>query len=272
MALILVHVGSELLDDVTDGDIGPTWQGRKADEIVLAAVTLCTTLSQLALAELDAPLAVVHAMQRTLARGLLAMAGGQARDIAQAGSANVRSADVEAAIAGKAGGALGMYAALGAQLAGASTDVVDLYAEVGRSIGIAAQIRSECWDLFQAPFSRDLKAGTRTLPLSLYLERLASDERDEFLLLLDDARGDVEAQRRVRERVSRTGSARTCAIVIETYLQRAREALAKAHPRKVAGNALLQMIARYSLLERRTSSALAGGSRTRPAPVPETRR
>jgi geranylgeranyl pyrophosphate synthase len=248
VALLFLHMGTELLDDVMDADLGTAWEGVRPDEICLAGAAFCSTLAPLALSAVDAPAETVLAMQRTLAGGLLAMFQGQATDVALTGAHSAPPAEVEASIVGKCGGALAMYAALGAQVAGAKSEIVDAYAEIGRCLGVAAQIRSECVDLFLEDTSRDLVAGSRTLPIAFYLERLTGEERKEFLDLLECARHEPAAQEAVRECLRAVNVLRDCAIRVDAYCDRARETLFRTCAREPAAGELHQLIQRSSFI------------------------
>ena len=91
--------------------------------------------------------------------------------------------------------------ALAAAFAGAGAAALDQYDAMGRALGTAVQLTSDCRDLFEAPHSKDLAAGTRTLPIALTLDRLAGNERTEFVALLHRARTDTAAGMAVRERI-----------------------------------------------------------------------
>lgn len=262
LALLLAHIGTELLDDVSDGEIPAVWQGVPPAQIVLAAGALCAPLAQLALAEVDAPPATLATMQATFARGLLRMIGGQTADLAATGG-TPSSATVEATIIAKCGGAVALYAELAAQLAGAPPAAVERYAEFGRWLGVAAQLRSEYTDLFVALRSSDLAAGTRTLPIALYLEAIDRHERDAAMRLFEAARTDLGAQEKVREMLRDAAIGRACILIAEGYCERARTALAETGARWPARRALARLIEGNSLLamgRRRLAELQTAGS------------
>lgn len=243
----LLFLGIDIFDDVADGDLPGHWAPYRPAEINLAAATLLCALPQLALAELNAPLATLAAMQQALARGLLVMSAGQERDLASAGSAHARVQDVEASVAAKSGEEVAMFATMAAQFAGADRDIVSAYAALGRAIGTAGQLASDCHDLFDAPESRDLANGTRTLPIVLHLDRETS-----FLDLLEKARNDPAARDEVRRHLRASGALRHCAFVVEVYCQRALEALEEARPLEPARSGLRLVIDRLSFFPKHT--------------------
>lgn len=241
-ATTLLFLGIDICDDLADADLPAHWAGYRPAEINLAGATLLCALPQLAIAELDVPPACRDAMQRTLATGLLRMAAGQQTDLSLAGSGRVRVAEVEASVVAKSGEECALFAALAAQLAGAPRESVTLYTDLGRAIGTAAQLASDCYDLFDAPQSRDLANGTRTLPVALYLERQADGERATFLDLLSQAKGNMIAQETVRQRLRMAGALRHCTFVVEVYCQRALRTLAQIKPYEPGASGLRLMI------------------------------
>ncbi len=250
-ATVLLHLGIDIFDDLADGDLPDHWAGHRPTEINLLAATLLAALPQLALADLAAPPARLVAMQRAVAGGGLRMSAGQLRDLAMASAAIASPDDVEASVVDKSGEELAMFAALAAHLAEAPPALVELYTTLGRVIGTGRQFAEDCYDLFTAPHSRDLAAGTRTLPIALYLERRPGGERDDFLALLDQARADAAAQEAVRQCLREAGILRQSAFIVEVYCQRARRLLEQAAPREPGRVGLLALIDVMSFFPRR---------------------
>ncbi|MCU1273252.1 MAG: geranylgeranyl pyrophosphate synthase protein [Bryobacterales bacterium] len=250
-ATTLVYIGIDVFDDVGDGDHPGYWGQYGAAEMNLAAATLLSSLSRLAVLELDIAPPIRTAIERSLGKGLLAMSAGQQYDLATADSSVCTVDEVEASVCGKSGKELAMFARVGAELAEASPDIVDSYERFGYFLGAASQLSSDCYDLYQDPESRDLAHGARTLPIAFHLERLAQADRQSFLSLLDQARHDEHARCAVRERVREAGDLRRCAFLVETYCQRALRALEKADPLQPAHGILLAMIDSVSFFPKR---------------------
>lgn len=249
VAATLLVAGLDLLDDLMDGDLRDGWRGYRPSELLLAGTTLVAALPQLALGELPLPPERVVAVQRALAQAGLRISAGQQRDLAAVGRSRVSPVAAETTAAGKSGEVLAVIAALAATLAGAPARVVAGYAAVGRALGTALQLRSDCYDLFGAPWSRDLAAGARTLPIALYLHPLPASARRAFLALLAAACTDVAAQNAVRARLIEAGVPRQVGAVIARHCARAQAALDRLRPRPPAGAALRALIDRCSLLE-----------------------
>ncbi len=214
-------------------------------------------LPQLALSELPLPPERLVAMQRALARAGLRISAGQQRDLRAAGRSHLSPAAAEATAAGKSGEVLAVVAGLAASLAEAPPRAVTGYAAVGRALGTALQLRSDCYDLFGAPVSRDLAAGARTLPLALYLQARPR-ERRAFLALLDAARTDPVAQNAVRARLIEAGVLRLAGAAIARYCARARTVLDRLRPREPAGGDLRALIDRCALVEAPTGRGEKG--------------
>lgn len=249
VAATLLVAGLDLLDDLMDGDLANGWRGYRPAELLLAGTTLVAALPQLALGELPLPPERLVAMQRTLAQAGLRISAGQQRDLDAVGRPRVSPAAMEATAAGKSGEVLAVIAALAAALAGAPARAAAGYAAFGRALGTALQLRSDCYDLFGAPWSRDLAAGARTLPIALYLQPLPAAERQAFLNLLAAARVDPAAQNTVRARLIEAGVPRQVGAVIARHCARAHATLDRLQPRPPAGAALRALIDCCSLLE-----------------------
>lgn len=247
-ALALLHTGLDTLDDLMDGDARPWWQGRRPAEVLLAGATLVSALPQALLAELDAPPATVALMLRTLAQSGLVISAGQQRDITAAGRDDRTAEQVEALVAAKSGEVHALAAALAAQIAGAGAETVDRYRRYGRAIGTASQIASDCYDIFVAPESRDLRAGARTLPIVLAIRSLSGERRDAFLALLQQAEGDAAARTTLRHRLIDAGIVHTCALVVALHCRHAYAALAESGASGPARDQLGQIIRDCSLI------------------------
>jgi heptaprenyl diphosphate synthase len=245
--LALLDLGVRLLDALADGELDGRWAGFRQEEIGLVAMGLTCVWPQLAIHELAAPCDIRLAMARRLGRGLALVAAGQQLDLRQRGDATLDADEAERAAAGKTGERRATYAALGALLAGASDERVELCAALGRALGTAAQIASDCHDLFVADDSRDLANGTRSFPIAIEFSRLAPGPRAELLEQLDRAFRDVGARAALRDRLRAAGLVRRCALIVETYCQRAYRLLDELDAREPGRAGLTRMIADVSM-------------------------
>lgn len=250
-ATTLLFLGADIFDDLADGDRPAHWDGYSHAEINLAAANVLCGLTPLALAQLPASADCKVAMQATLAKGLLRMSAGQQSDLAAHRRSQAGVAEIEAAVAGKSGEELAIFAELAAQLAEASADQIEHYAAMGRALGTGAQLASDCYELFTDPESRDLAHGVTTLPIALQLERLRGAERSAFEALLTRARTEEAAREVIRRRLIASGALRQCAFMVETYRQRALRNLAAAQPCEPAGGELRKLIGRISFFPAR---------------------
>ncbi|HMS40830.1 MAG TPA: polyprenyl synthetase family protein [Pyrinomonadaceae bacterium] len=241
-ACSLIFLGLDIFDDVADGDFREHWRGHKPSEMNLIAATLLCSVPKMIIAELDAPPATIAAMQKTLAAGLLEMSAGQQADLTGANRENISVEAVEKSVAGKGGAEVEMFARMAAQFAGASREQTDAYGKFAKNLGIAGQLASDCFEMFCDSDARDLKNGTRTLPLALHLERLTDEPRGEFLSLLNAARNEETARQAVRELLQKAGVLRRAAFIIEIYCQKARNSLDAAKPTDFARENLRTII------------------------------
>jgi geranylgeranyl pyrophosphate synthase len=230
----LLYLGFDLLDDIADGDLHEHWATCQADEVQLAAAGLLSAVPLLALCEIDAPSEIIVELQRTLARGLMVMGEGQQRDMRLKKSHDPATIDVEASVQAKGGGEFAMFAEMAARLAGGTETMVAHYASFARDLGTGLQLASDCQDLFFEATSRDLRNGTRTLPIALYLGSVRGSDRIDFLRLLDECRDAPAAQTTVRRRLRAAGVLWQTRLFVEVYRQRAVEALERASPRTEA--------------------------------------
>lgn len=249
VALALLHTGLDTLDDLMDGDPRPWWQGYRPSEVLLAGATLVSALPQLLIAELEAPPETIARMLHALAEAGMVISAGQQRDIAGAGRDDLTVEDVEASVAAKSGAVHGLAARLAAQLAGADDTTAARYEQMGRALGTAAQLVSDCYDIFVAPDSRDLRQGTRTLPVVLALTAMSGDEHTAFCSLLREAEAKADARRAVRQRLLEAGTVRRAATIIDICCRRAYAALADAGASGTAKADLERLIRDCSLLE-----------------------
>lgn len=251
-ATTLFFLGVDIFDDVADGDLPRSlWKGFHDSEINLIAATFFFSFPQLAISRMELSAKTIHQMQETLARGFLKMTAGQLADLSKAGSAETNVDDVEASVVAKSGEEYAMFALLSAQLAQTNERLMELCSSFGRACGVAAQLFSDCYDLFKAAHSRDLESGTRTLPIAFHLEALKGHARKDFLLLLDLARTDSDAQKTVRNELLATGELRKSAFVVESYCQQALRLLSEMEAMEPAAALLRQQIKNVSFFSRK---------------------
>lgn len=255
VACLFVHAGLDLLDDVMDGDLPDAWRAGPA-QAVLAGATLSGALAPLALFELAAAPRTVAALLRLLAEGGLKLSAGQQADVATARTTAIPPGSAVARLAErKTGAEVALYAALAARLGGASRRAVERWAAFGRTLGAARQLRMDCFDLFGAAESRDLTAGVPTLPVALYHDDLEEGERPAFRNLLQRAQHDTAAHQAIREKLVASSVLQSCAVVVESYCQRAREALASSGACEPAAGELRAMIEDCSFFAAESASS-----------------
>lgn len=261
-ATSLLFLGIDIFDDLADSDLPEHWNGTPPSRINLAAATLLSALPQLAIDALGTSAAVRADLQRIVADGLLRMSAGQQEDLGQAGAVAPEPADVEASVMAKSGEEIAMFGLLAARLAGAPPRLSEAYTEIGRAIGVAAQIASDCYDLFTAARSKDLANGSRTLPIAFHLQHLDGAPRKAFLALIDAARTEPAARDEIRGKLRASGALRKSAVVVELWCQRAHRLLREARPLEPAGERIEHLIESVSFFAPPSDSSIERAEET----------
>jgi geranylgeranyl pyrophosphate synthase len=248
----LVYLGAGALDDVADGECPGHWAGVPQRQIELVGALLLSALPQLALGRLGVSPATAMAMHEALAHGLAEMFTGQLADLAGARSQAVDPADVKASVVAKGGGEYAMFARLAALLAGSDAETVELCSLTGRAMGTAAQLASDCMDIFGPERSVDLSNGTRSLPIALHLRNLDGPSRTRFLHLLDEAQHDPSAQVAVRNELLGGGCLRLCGVIAGLHVQTALSSLESIARFDAPAEALRSWIDGFAFARRQT--------------------
>lgn len=181
VAMLLLHLGTDLLDDLADGDMSAEWQGEEISQIQLMAIGLFATLPQLVLTRIDAPARVIVELERAVLEASARMAAGQTVDLLSR-TATESDVDLKAAwqcIEDKSGAAGGLLGRAGAIFADAP-EAAGHYAAFSHALGCAACVRKDCRNLMRGAASSDLANGTRTYPLTLHLSGLPGESRRSF--------------------------------------------------------------------------------------------
>jgi geranylgeranyl pyrophosphate synthase len=228
VATTLFYCGLDIFDDVADGDLpADLWQGVRPAEADLAAVTLFFSLATLALDRIAISDTRKTRMRMRLAEGFLNMAAGQHVDIELQGASDFSPDAVEASVTAKTGKEFSLFAQLAAIAANTSEEKFELCGRLGEAFGTASQLASDCFELFNTSWSRDLASGTRTLPLALHLDSLETGrDRAAFVNLLERARHKRRDQKHVIRLLLDGGALRKMSFIIESYSQDALDALA----------------------------------------------
>jgi geranylgeranyl diphosphate synthase, type I len=250
-ACTLLYLGADLFDNLIDHELSPSWHTRDPAEANLAAATLLAALPQLSVARLreqGTPPARLWALTHLFAETLLTMSAGEHEDMLVAKRENVGLKMCRTTAERKSGSEFALFTRAGAILATEDPSVIEKYAVFGLCLGTASQICSDIGDIWGEGISRDLLNGKRTLPIvhALYALRGASRERLQELLRVP--RKSAEYHDEVRALLAAAGSIHYTTLVVEIYLQRARDQLDAASPREPAGWALRILLDGTSLL------------------------
>ncbi|MEH1847366.1 MAG: polyprenyl synthetase family protein [Nostoc sp.] len=237
-ATLLISIGADLYDNLNDGDLPEEWKSYPEFEIIFTADGIACVLPQLIVATLEIPAERRQHIQELLASCLLQMFAGQAQDLALTHATNPSIEAVESSLLAKSGLQGALYTGLAAHMTDASEEVAEAYIDFGRNLGMVMQLRSDAHELFYDPECRDLVNSTRTLQITLCLERLSGSERNDFLTLLDRARTDVAAQQQVRAKLREIRFMYPWMAIVQKYLAQAEAALETAAPQEPAHSIL----------------------------------
>ena len=244
---LLLFAGINLHDDIADREVRPRLAGHAPSQLQLAATSLLSALPLLCLKSLP------QSATQLLGERLLTMANGQYEDVSRAKSNSFDFDGVYKSVAEKSGAELALFARIGATCAGATEKVQDTYDQFGHALGIALQLVTDCFDLFQTEVSGDLTNGSRTLPICLYLDGLSDVEHAEAMELLQRAETDSKLHGVVQKRMRERGVLAQMALIIEVERQRAIRLLCEAAPLAEGKAELLSILERASLLPKECS-------------------
>lgn len=234
-----LFLGLDIIDDIADGDAEDHWPEHNHSELELGSSLFLSALPQILIADLKAPEEIHTKIQQRFAHGLLEIASGQQLELRMTGRLDIDPQAVEDSVRRKSSG-VATLASIAALFAGGTEDQIASYEEVGCNLGTAAQLATDFYDLFQAPLSRDLRNGTRTLPITLFLEKCSETEKKILLGPLEEAR---------RLLISK-GIGRLTAFIIELYCERAKKGLNLVHPKKAYQERIVSYINNISLFKK----------------------
>ncbi len=158
----LFFLAADVIDDAQDGDLPPDVAWPEA--INAGQALLFGALAAFAAAAPGADVA------SEVAEAGRCLASGQALDLALTWDSVPSEDTVMAAVRGKSGASLALFARIGALAAGRPPDEVATWSEIGEALGIAIQLRSDVRDI-QSLASRDFRERKATLPVVYALGR-----------------------------------------------------------------------------------------------------
>lgn len=249
-AIELLHNFTLIHDDIEDGSTerhgrDTVWRVWSA-ALAINAGDGMFALAHLALLQLEdeghEPARVAHAA-KMLDETTLRLAEGQHLDLA--GTATDRASYLSM-IEGKSAVLLGASCGLGALAAGADGATVDALYEFGRRLGLGFQIRDDVLGVWGDPSDTgkraddDLRAGKRSFPVVVALERASAEQRE----LLKESLGTDRIERAL-ELLETLGARGECE---RAALEHAEAAVAALRPVELepARKAELEQLARFS--------------------------
>jgi geranylgeranyl pyrophosphate synthase len=173
-------------------------------------------------------------VMRAFANSLAAICNGQLAEIFRGGSLDQTRADYEQRIYGKTAALFELALEIGAELGGAPTDDVDALRAYGRNIGMAFQIIDDVLDfegsteLLGKPAGNDLRQGTVTLPVLLYLENHGGqgDGVDLLRKVVTSREATAEDHQAAVDVIRASGVLRAAEVEAERFSEQAKACLA----------------------------------------------
>jgi len=131
----------------------------------------------------------------------LRLCEGQHQDLSYAEQTEITPGDYMGMIEGKTAALLAASCGMGALLGGASSDAVDALYQFGRRLGLAFQIRDDLLGIWGDPHvtgkpsGDDLRAGKKSYPVVVGLERASPDQRRALQAVLTGDPTEEDVQR-----------------------------------------------------------------------------
>lgn len=213
------------MDDAQDGDLpaGLAWP----EAVNAGQALLFAGMKALGAA------APGHPVAEEIGSAGLRLAEGQAIDLGSHWDACPTEDTVMAAVRGKAGASMMLFARVSARSAGLADSAIKAWGDFGQALGMAIQLRSDLCDL-DASESRDFAARKATLPIAYVRNR----HEAEFLSSLQG--GGLPALRKL---LKESGAWTLVAFKIEALIDEALEAvdrLALSPPSREAAELLIR--------------------------------
>jgi hypothetical protein len=240
VACSFIELGIDLLDDLADNNVPGYWDDTPLRQIHLVGNTLCYSIAMTVLCRLGRDAARTKAMIQSLLSCSITAAAGLHSDLGLTDCESPAPDEVMLSVAQKSGDTRALFAVLAAQCAGADHAAVGRYRDMAYEYGICMQLLSDCYELCDVSFGRDLINGTRTWPVAWWLAQASPDERAARNRLLNDARCDESARSEVKSRLLTDGAIARTVLEIHTHGRRAVNALDLTAPRQDTAYALLR--------------------------------
>jgi octaprenyl-diphosphate synthase len=229
-AVELLHSASLLHDDILDN--AGLRRGQKAAHLVFGTShailggDILFALANRIAAEYDIP-----ALTHCLAQAIMHTATGEIKEIALLRNPAITRAQYLDIITGKTAYLLQVACQCGAIMAGADATGLESASRYGLNLGIAFQIVDDALDYSSSaaisgkPLGGDLKEGKFTLPLVLYLQQLAEEDKNRLMDKLASNTMDARDIARVVDAIQSMGLDEQTRQEAGTYIARARTAL-----------------------------------------------
>lgn len=216
--LMLFYYAIDLVDSVQDDElVGPL--GEAGPQVAINCAITLLVLAQDALHGFarGLPPALAERAAAAIREHALRSSRGQHRDLVSRGH------EVTAAAARTTSIEKSALCALRMELAGLYVGAVDpRYRQIGDAMAELRQLVNDVADLFDGDRSEDLRQGTMSMPLAMFVEQAGEEGREALAQARRQPQGEAEIQRRVFA----SGVLRQVAVQTEAVRRRMHEAFA----------------------------------------------
>lgn len=224
-AWTLLRHAARLLDDIEDGDV----KSRDISEAIALnnstgfLFTVGMVLNSLEIAGL--PPNAANDIRRMFYEELLKVCSGQHLDLTRSSPTLEECWQI---VGTKSGVFVGLICWAGGRVANAKPEQLELYRQFGYNLGVLDQIRDDLADLWaDESHHSDLRnANHYGLPITYALSVLPKNERQKLLAYLENVK-ELEAEKKARELIIRSGAGAYLAVQSACYYQQSQQLLAQ---------------------------------------------
>lgn len=218
-----LHLGADLNDDFADNDLPPYWKVIDKGIITLLSYDIFYNLRNEALDMLGGyPVrkSVITSIKRTFDEAAICMIAGQYADISHGVNASIE--DAMDSVAGKSGMQIWAFCKVASLLGGATKSQAEKMSLFGKNIAIAAQVATDCNDIWGRGASSDLRNGRVTVPVAYALSVRGAQKHLRRLLARYKKNPYIKTLREIRGILADSGALFYTALKVQTHINLAR--------------------------------------------------
>lgn len=232
-----------IFDNIADGDIDLTQSFTPAEELTIAiGLLMCGGIAACEAGRQAGGDAKGLSLLLRLQQGCLNSCSGQLQDIRLQKQKLISTDEALEMTCRKSGNIGKQIATIGALIATDSSEVVDLFSELGFNLFTYLQLIDDLRDACPSDvYPRDIEQHKKTLPLAYFYKSLLQEHsRPEYDII--PSLNNEQAQRDIRYKFRTSGAGIFCAIVAETFMNRAKSNLVSLEGRVRTVEGLAQFV------------------------------